>query len=225
MADWLNFIKDQYFLIVYGITWLISVANYRKYFDTVLKYFPILIAYTFFNELLGYFIRYSEDFAFFTNKQFANDIIYNIYDIVFFGFFYVVYWKLIQRQKYKHLIKFFGFTVLLAFIISSFFQNPLVMALFYATSYASFVLVFCVILYYLDRRKIKSTQEKYNLMNWISIGLLVFYSIFPIIFLIGFLRADIWIKYHLDMVHKVLIIVMYVIFSVGFIVSRRRAFR
>lgn len=225
MFDWQSFLGDNYFLAVYGVTWFISVAHYRKYFDTGLKYFPMLIAYTFFNELLGYFIRYSEDFAFFNNRQFANDIIYNVYDVVFFSFFYFLYWKLIQRADFKNTVKYLGITVLMAFIISCFFQNPLIMALFYATSYASVVLVICIILYQSGKEKTVPSQEKYNLMNWVSLGLIIFYSIFPVIFLIGFLKHDIWVEYELGLVHKVLIIIMYVIFSMGFIVSRRRAFR
>jgi len=53
LQEFIEFIKEDYFLIVYGITWFFSVINYKKYFDTVLKYFPILIAYTFLNELFG----------------------------------------------------------------------------------------------------------------------------------------------------------------------------
>ncbi|MEM6540217.1 MAG: hypothetical protein AAF634_03605, partial [Bacteroidota bacterium] len=65
-----------------------SVFHYRKYFDTVLRYFPLIIAYTFFNELLGNVIRYNENFAFRTESTDSNQIIYNIYIIIFFLFFF-----------------------------------------------------------------------------------------------------------------------------------------
>jgi len=35
-------------MIVYAVTLFISLTTYRKYYDNAFKYFPIIIAYTFF---------------------------------------------------------------------------------------------------------------------------------------------------------------------------------
>jgi hypothetical protein len=221
-----KFISHNYFLIVYGITWIISVVYYRKFFDTILKYFPILIAYTFFNELLGYMIGISDQYAFFSKYENANDLIYNIYTLIFFPFFYYSYWKMTQSKKRKNVIKYLSILTILVFAINTFLQNPLIMVFYYSIVFASIVLVICILIYWIDKKEDWVwSREKYNLMTWISIGLFVFHLFFPAIFLITFLDSAIWQEYYLGYVHKVLIIIMYSLFCIGFIISRRRAFR
>lgn len=221
-------LKENYFLLSYGIALCIGIATYRKYYDTILKYLPILIAYTFLNELLGYLIRYYPNFSFFQDyiKTSQNDIIYNLYDLVYFGYFYYVYWKLNTRLKIKKWIQIAAFTALFSYIISIFFQNPLEISLYYATSYSSWILVFCILLYFYD---IYLNKEKFiqpgNLMHWVSLGLLIFYNVFPIIFLIGYLDYNIWSNYNLSTVLRILIVIMYSIFTIGFIKARKREFR
>lgn len=221
-----QFIVSNYFIVVYGITWIISVIHYKKFFDTVLKYFPILIAYTFFNEFLGYIIGVSDDYAFFSKYEYANDLIYNIYTLIFFPFFYYVFWKLTSRKESKKFIKYSSLSAIVFYFINGFIQNPLIKVLYYSIVFASIILVVCIIIYWLDKRySWQWSIEKYNLMLWVSIGLFIFHLIFPVIFLITFLDDEIWQKYHLGIVHKSLIVLMYSLFCIGFIVSRRRAFR
>lgn len=222
------FIEESYFVVIYGLTLLVAILTYRKYFDTILKYFPILIVYTFFNELLGYFIRYYPNFSFFSElpKHGQNDIIYNIYDLIYFGFFFFVYWKLNQTTIYKKWIKIAALLAFSSYLISAFFQNPFEMTLFYATSLSSSILVFCIILYFLDKKKQKEDFiQPNNLMFWVSIGQFVFYTVFPVIFLTGFLKFDLWVKYNLITVLRILIIIMYSIFIIGFLKGSRKAFK
>ncbi len=225
--DFINILKDNYFVLIYGITLLVSLIKYSGYFDTVLKYFPILIAYTFLNELLGYLVKNNPNFSFFKNANDSsiNEIIYNIYAIVFFVFFYYVYWNIISKKEYRKKILIAAIISFLSFLISSFFQNPNETNLFYATAISSWILVFCVILYFKNKKinNEKIIQPK-NLMFWVSISLLVFYSVFPILYLIGYLNYEIWDKYHLLTVLRILIIAMYSILTIGFLKSARRAF-
>ncbi|MDT0622259.1 hypothetical protein [Croceitalea vernalis] len=223
--EFMEFILNRYFLIVYGITWFFSVANYKKYFDTILKYFPILIAYTFFNELLGALVIH-ERFALFSKFSEANALVYNIYAIIFFPYFFFIYWKLIENKKYKNFVKYIAISAIAAIIINSLFFNPLIKALYFAIAYCSIVLVFCIILYELGKKtKTIGYPEKYNLLRWVSAGLIIFYSIFPVIFLIRFFNPIIWADYNLGPIQKILIIVMYLLFCIGFHLSKRRAFR
>lgn len=224
-SELIEFIKTNFIIGVYFLTLLISILTYKKYFDTYLKFFPILIAYTLLNELLGHLIKYSENFAFLADKTFANDIIYNIYDIFYYGFFYIVYWKLITQQKFKLWVKRLSIIVLLTYIISCFYQNPLEISLFYATSFASLILVITCILYRIDKgSNWEWNKEKYNLVWWVSLGLAIFHSIFPILFLLGYLRGDIWEQYELQTILRLAILIMYALFCIGFIKSRRRSF-
>ena len=112
----IDFLRENYIWAVYALTLIISIWSYRKYFDTALRYFPIIIAYTLFNEVLGHMIRYSESFSLFTKEGWenVNDIIYNIYSPIFFGYFYFVYWQLNSSARYKQIIKWAAFAMFLA---------------------------------------------------------------------------------------------------------------
>ena len=221
------FIEENYFLISYGITLGASLVYYRRYFDTVLKYFPILIAYTFSNELLGYLVKTYSQFSFYDDLRFSafNEILYNIYAVVSFAFFYFVYWKLIKNKKLRKLIFIGSVLALLSYVISLFFQNPVDTNLFYATAIGSWVLVFCIILYFLDKF---DNQQKliqpYNLMFWVSLALLVFYSALPILFIIGYTNYEIWENYQLKTVLRIFIIIMYSTLTIGFFKGTRHRF-
>lgn len=223
--DFVQFIVNNFPLPVYLFALLVAIYHYKKYFDTVLKYFPILIAYTFFNELLGHFIRYSDSFAFFEDKTFANDIIYNVYDLFYYGFFFWVYWKLADSIKLKTSFKALAIIVLASYAVSCFFQNPFKMSLFYATSMASITLALVIGIHWKSRSKEWNWKlEKHNLMFWVSVGLFIFHTIFPVLFLTGYLKAEIWYAYNFQTILRIIIVVMYAYFCFGFITSRRRAF-
>jgi len=228
IQEFIEFCLKRYNIVAYIIALILGIKFYGKYFDTELKYFPMIIAYTLFNELLGYFVRNYDDFAFFPNNISANDVIYNIYDLVMYGYFYFVLYRLNKNVLHRRIIFYLAISVLISYAISAFFQNPLTMALFYATSYASVILVVCVILYFINRfthGKWEWYREKFNLVTWVSFGLLIFYTIFPIIFLIGYLRFDLWEEYNLRTLQFILITVMYIMFCIGFVKSSRKAFQ
>lgn len=223
----IDFIRENYIWVVYALTLIISIGSYRKYFDTALRYFPIIIAYTLFNEVLGHLIRFSESFALFSEQGWenANDLIYNIYSPIFFGYFYFVYWKLNASAKLRQFIKWAAIVTLLAYFVNAIFYNPLKISLFYANGLASWVLLFCIILYFANRKNWSWNHEKYNLVTWVSAGLAIFYFFFPILFFVGYLRYELWQQYHLRTVLRILIVIMYLLFCIGFVISRRRAFK
>lgn len=219
-------IAEHYFIPFYFLALIVSIVTYRKYFDTELKYFPIIIAYTFFNELLGLFIRYTDTFAFFNESSSDNDILFNLYTLIFFGYFYFTYWKIIANKASKDIIRILALVAAISFLINALFSNPLKVNLFYATSICSWVLLVIIGLYFKHLSPNWNWQrEKYNLMVWTSIGLGIFYAMLPILFLVGFLEFELWQKYNLRELLKVLIVLMNAIFIIGFLISRRRAFR
>lgn len=226
--SWTDILKNSYFIIIYGVTWVIAIATYKKNYNTAIKYFPLIITYTLLNELLGILVRYTDYFSFFTQKEYANanDIVYNIYDLLFFGFFYFAYWKLVKSEKAKKWILFGSTIALLSYIISAFFQNPILISLFYANAISCWILLSFAILHLNQLRLNWDWKiQRYNLMFWISIGLAIFHFFFPFIFVTGYLYYDIWTTYQLQSILRVLIIIMYGIFCCGFIMCRRKSFQ
>lgn len=228
MEEFYNFITEQYFLPFYVVVWLVAVARYRTFFDTPLKYYPIYLMYTFLTELLGYLVKYTDEFQFFSEKKYDwhNVIIFNIYSVIAFSFFFYIYWKVLQIKKHKRWVVYGGLISLLAYLISLFFQDPLHMNLYYADLTASMVLLFNIGLYVKEKWNEEGTYPiKRNLMFWTSLGLAVFHAIFPYLFLIAYEAPEIWAKFQLRDVLKVLIIFMYGTFMIGALLGRRSSFR
>lgn len=92
MRIW-TFIEENYFMLFYALTLFVSLATYRKYYDTALKYFPIIIAYTLLNEILGFLIREYDDIQiiYSVNEYYQNALIFNVFDLVFYLYFYYIY--------------------------------------------------------------------------------------------------------------------------------------
>ena len=227
IEEFYELLTENYFIPIYFLTLIVSIVRYNRYFDTILKFFPILLAYTFLNELLGVIIRKYPNYSLFKNLEYSeyNFILYNIFSLFFFGFFYVVYWKLISNEKYRKWIQRISVIVLLTYLASCIFQNPFDTDLYYANALGSWALLVCIGLYFIEKRRLKGTiYQPFNLVFWISIGIIVFYTVFHFIFLVGYLDNDIWEKFHFRTVLRILIVLMYSIFIIGFIFGRRREF-
>ena len=223
-----TFIFSNLPLILYFVIFITSMLTYRRYFDTVLKGFPMYIAYTFFTELLGYLIFTYKDFSFFTDESYHwyNVIIYNIYNILVLLYFSYVFYRQLQGRIQKKIALYGGGTVLLSYFISCCFQNPMYTGLYYASTLQSILMVVLVLLYFKEKLKArKAPPLKHNLMFWVSLGLIIFHSIFPFLYLTGFLKPEIWIAYRFRDILKVLIIISYSQFLIGLLLGRRSAFR
>lgn len=224
----IDFLLSSFFIPVYFITWVVSMLTYKKYFDTVMRFFPIFIAYTFFTELLGYFIITYDEFSFFEEEEYAwhNVIIYNVYTIVTFIFFFWMYWKLVSTKKYKNSILAVASLSLISFLISMVLQDPMHTGLYFADIVSSYSLLLSIFLYFKENRnKGYSFFQKKNLMFWVSIGFFTFHLVFPHLYFIGFEMPEIWIKYHLRKVLQVFIVIMYSFFLIGLFLGKRKSFR
>jgi len=224
----LTFITEHYIIPFYLIVWLVSVACYRTYFDTPLKYYPMYLMYTFLTELLGYFIKFHEEFQVVSNNKYNwyNVIIYNIYSVITFLFFYYVYWQVLHKEVHKKWVKIGAGISLLSYAISLFFQDPFYSNLYYADLVASMVLLFSIWLYYKEKKiEFSPYPKKHNLMFWTSLGLAVFHSIFPFLIIIGYEAPKIWVNYNLRSVLWIFILFMYGTFMIGVMVHKRKAFR
>lgn len=212
---------------LYVITLLIALIKYPKYYSTPLKYFPILLMYTFLTELLGYLTKHYEVFHISIFSAFVkhNVFIYNIYNLVFFNYFFYVYWSYIENKKYKFYILIAAMFYMLTSLINPFLQNFQLEAQVYSYLAGASALVICIILFFSDHgHDSKTLDYRFTGIKWISIGLLIFY--------LGYtpIKASRFYNYthhlnefiHTRRIHLTLIVLMYVSFIIGFLRMKRK---
>ncbi|MET1260166.1 hypothetical protein ABV409_12515 [Flagellimonas sp. DF-77] len=217
----------QYFLGFYALALIASMVTYRRFFDTPLRLFPIFIAYTFFNELLGYFIMHFEEFSFFEDEAYHwhNVIIYNIYHIIFHAYLFWVYFKLLKNRKHLTWFKRLVAMTVMAYGVSLFFQDPLHSNLYYADTLCSISMVIVIGCHFSELSKYSRAANSHNLMVYFGAGFFLFNLYFPFYILNGYLNVDFFLDYHLRQVLWGVISVMYSTFTLGFFISKRAAFR
>ncbi len=212
---------------LYAVTLLVALIKYPKYYSTPLKYFPILLMYTFLTELLGYFTKHYEVFhiSIFSSFIRHNVIIYNIYNLVFFSYFFYVYWSYIDHKKYKKYIIFAAIFYLLVSLINPFFQSFKLESQVYSYLAGAFAILICIILFFMEHRNSsKKLDYRFTGIKWISIGLLIFY--------LGYapIKASRFYNYtyqlneyvHIRRIHLSLIVLMYICFIIGFLRMKRK---
>lgn len=175
-----NFLEGA-FTPLYLLTLLIALWRYPRYYDTALKYLPVLLFYTFLTELLGVIIKYTDDMNLFINAFYVNNnfVIYNIYYIISFGFFLVIYYLFLSRPLHKRialfLLVFFVITAVINAVLESFWTISQV----YTYVAGGTSIVICTVLYFIENVKDRSKWVvPGDLLSWISIGMLSFYLIY-----------------------------------------------
>ena len=218
------FLSEYYFLLFCAMALSVSVYTYRWYYHSVLKYLPILIGYTFLTEILGVIIFEFENIQIVLRDGYSNynNLIYNVFDILFFLYFYYIFWKTFTDRKMKSIVLIGGLLFILTSLINPFFQDFILYAQLWASSIGSLVLILCILLFYTQTKTSTSKNNKFSvLLRWISLGLLVFYIFYPIILIIGHLDYSLYQKLHIRQLQHFLIAVMYLGFILGFLRMRR----
>lgn len=218
-----EFISDNYFLVFYAFALIISLVSYSKYFETVLRYLPILIGYTLITEILGFLIREYDtiQIVYIDGHSSYNNLIFNIFDIVFFLYFFYVFWSTIDNKKFKKVIKIGGMLFILSSLINPFFQDFVVFPQILASSIGAIVLILSILFYLASLRSIAQYPNNQELLFWVSLGLLIFNMFYPFILLLGYFDYELYQKLHIRIFHHALIAVMYSCFILGFILMRR----
>lgn len=213
----IELLKNNYFFLLYFAVLVIALFRYRSYFDSVLKYFPIFIGFTILTEALGFLVLNFEEFQISYSEEYAyaNNAIYNIYDLVFFFYFYSVFYTVIMARKLKVFIKFGAVAYVIAAIINPFFEDWIIFPQNYASTLGSIILIMSILLYFIDSKYRLGKNNK--LLIWISIGLLIFNLFFPLIMLTGLYNPEFYREFYLRQIHHVLIVVMYSCFITGFL--------
>lgn len=222
MIGMLDTFLENSFLYFYGLVILLALFRYSKFFDTPLKYLPILLMYTFLTELLGTIIKSNTDLNPLISGFYSNYtlVFYNTYNFIFFLYFFYIFWSFISSEKYRKNIVILSISFIIISLINPFFQNYILKSQFYAYSYGGLVLIYCIILYLKENNKIlRSKFAKQSLLFWISIGLLIFYAGYiPIKTYYSFSSFENKeLFYNLRRIHLSLICIMYSCFIYGFI--------
>lgn len=200
------------------------MIHYRKYFDTIFKYFPIFLAYTFFNELLGYLIYNFEDFQLIYQPAYSQStgLIYNIYYFFFFSYFLKVYYDLLIHLKFRRLIGYLFLVFIILNVVNSYYSNPLKESLVFAFVFGC---VSISVLAFIHLKEIYTTQNitlrKHNLAYWISLGIIIFHLPYSALKLFRVYYVNLYSPH----LHYLLIVFMYLLFSIGFFKCSRKAFR
>jgi hypothetical protein len=209
----------QKFVLLFEIIAIIfSVIFYKKYFNTPLKYFLILMMIITFNEL-SYTI-----YKLYTGKPLENNtIIFNIISVIEFLYFFYLYHCFTTKKNHKKIISFLSIAYLIFTIINfSFFQKLSSTGAFgsYSFAFGASSLIIVIGLYLIELlRSDDVLYLKKNLMFWISSGLLINYvGVLPS--WIGFTYLPIEELTFLPYLMFSLSIFMYSCFIFGFIWSK-----
>lgn len=220
----LQYILDNYFILLYFIALVLSVIKYRLYYDTVLKYLPIILGYVLMSEILGAIVRDIDDIQLVYIPEYYNynTIIFNIFDIVFFLYFFYVFYQLSDKPINKIIIKYGSIVFLISCTVNLFYQDFYTQPQNYAIIVGAIILIFACLTYLY---KIFTEEQKFvprrNLLFWISIGLLFFYTYYPISMYILSFNYDLYSMYNITKYHYACISVLYSCFIIGFISMRR----
>jgi hypothetical protein len=225
--SFLDIVIEYPFLPIYCLTVALAIWRYPRYFDTPLRYFPILLMYTLVNEILGVLIKQYDQISIFFNDFFQNYnwLIYNIYTIIFYLYFYYVLRSYLKKKRHKEIIKAGASVFVLASVINPFFQS-----FFFETQVLSYivgglVLIIAAVLYFNQlKAKFQTWFLQNHLLSWIAVGLLIFYTGFIPVLVVRHYNAlnNLNDPPFIRVLLISLIFSMYVCFSIGFVKMRRR---
>lgn len=178
MNDFIRIFLQNAFMVSYLLVVLLSIIRYPRYFDTPLKFLPVLFFYTLLTEVLGGVILVNENWSFFSNELFNyyNAVIYNIYYIIFFLYFYYIYWSYLRNIIFRQLVTYGAFLFLIVSVINPFFQSFIYESQTFAYVTGTLVLLLAIGLYSIQQYKNDLAGPSGDkLIFWLSIGLGVFY--------------------------------------------------
>lgn len=215
------------FIPLYGIALVLSIIKYPKYFDSKLKYLPILFFYTFLNELLGVLIRNYGEFSLISKDIYLdyNWLIYNLYMVIFYLYFYYIFYAYVESRKEQITICYGGIFFLTICSINVFFEDLTKIPQVYAYVAGGLVLIYCLVVYLTKFSALPDIfRNKENILFWLSTGLLIFYIGYLPIKIIRYMNTIEGLTPNplVKRIHLSLIIICYTCFVIGFLRMKKR---
>lgn len=221
-----DFLKNA-LLPIYGITLLLSLYRYPKYFESKLKFLPILFIYTLLNEFLGYLINYYQEFSIIPNTLYEdyNWLIYNLYIVIFYLYFYYIFRSYVESSREKTNIFYGGVFFLFVCTINAFLEDFSKVPQVYSYVSGGLVLIYCITLYFKKFFSIPGVfKSKEDILFWLSSGLMLFYVCYLPIKVIRYIHTTQGTTPEpiVKRTHLLLILISYTFFIIGFLRMKKR---
>jgi len=218
---------ENAFMISYAVVVVLSIIKYPKYFDTPLRYLPIIFFYTLLTEFLGGIILFNDNWRFFGNDllEYYNLVIYNIYAIVFFLFFFYIYYTYLGSTLFRKFVVIGALLFIAVSLVNPFFQSFLFTSQTWAYVTGTLVLLVSIGLYFWELRHVESAPDwRHNLLFWISLSLFIFYAAYLPIEIYRYqnlYQGGHEPSYVRSIVHA-LILLLNILISVGFLLMKNQ---
>lgn len=174
----IGLIKRNPFMLLYGLSLIIAVIQYHKYYDSPLKYFPIFLLYTFINEILGGIIHLNSEFSIHFNEFYIDNnwLIFNIYNVAVHLYLFYIFSSFINDLKYKKVILYGTLIYVFASLINPFLENFMLHPQTYAYLIGGVTIIISVILYFKNHKtESQLIFDNRDILSWMGVGLLIFY--------------------------------------------------
>jgi hypothetical protein len=200
------------------LTAVIASIYYRKFSGSFLKYFLVMLWFIFLVEVMIWVMKRN-------GVILQNNFIYNVITSLQYVFYFVLYYKTLETDRYKKWIMRFMVLFIASVVVNFVWAQKLtVTAVFHSYTF-TIGAIFLIITIGLFLIEILNTEKvlyfKRYLMFWISMGLLVFYTgIIPFVISLNLLPAMLSTD-SLMIIFITLNFLMYSCFTLGFILSHR----
>ncbi|MDY7396406.1 hypothetical protein UMM65_14235 [Aureibaculum sp. 2210JD6-5] len=211
----------RYFELISAIA---GTVYFYKYKHTDLKYFLYLLWYITITEFLGWYIWLTGNMAHIDENGWIYNLwLYNILNLVMFNTVYFIYYNYLKTQLFKKWTKLFIIIFTIVYALNwIFIQNFITENAVLPRIIGSIFLIITIIFFFIELlRSEKIVVFHKLLLFWISVGLLLFYT-GTIPFMLKWNGYMLIPGIHeLFLIVYILAIIMYSIFTFGFIWSKK----
>lgn len=206
------------------ISAIVGTIYFYKYRHTHLRIFLYLLWFITITEFMGWYTRENEVLVFFDKKGVAYNLwLYNLLELITFCSLYYIYFKSLKTNKYRMWTKIF----IVCFVILTIVNWSFIQSFIFEWSELPYIigslfLILTILFYFIELLKSEKILLFHKtLLFWVSVGLLLFYTgTIPFsIKMNGF--ALIPGIHKLFLIFYILAITMYLIFTFGFIWSKK----
>ncbi|WP_158974096.1 hypothetical protein [Cellulophaga sp. L1A9] len=215
-------IFSDHYLILYVVTIVTSILSYKNYFESTLRYLPVLLTYILLTEVLGLLIKLDPELNPFITGLYSdyNYIIYYVYNILFFSYFYYVYWNYTSSEKIKKIIAHGAALYFIIALVNAYFKSIISERQLFSYTYGSLLLIFLALNFIVENKRNPILFKR--LLFWISLGLIIYEAIyFPINIVYSYItKENVALYYQIVPYHKAAVFALYGCFIIGFIVMK-----